>query len=379
MPHVGAIPWDTEDPNQIIPAVRAALGLWDGDISALSPDGWYYSETGGVRSRKVAPLQYEARTARVVTAGSAYFMPMSAVSDPQHRNRTGPFRRVETRQGQEALQVMGEFYLPPPRHPSMNTWYIRSEQVTWGQTRDTPYIYFGIRYTDRNRREIDVEGGLAFHPAGRGLRVGNQERGGDGISPPPNYDRWNIFLNLGWKKEVKKIAGDFGDHLSYGVNWQDAPYGFVAWLMLGLVGDENKLLALHLHAWRFILEDPASDPPSYKRVVVGCAYREEPAPPPQGTPQVRRVISVAQDKDYTDPNGWVRTGSFLLKCGVAHAPLFTGEDLQELSVYLRPTGWQWWVENISNPPENFPTTPGVIRIEPPIARWYREVISIDLR
>jgi hypothetical protein len=205
MPHAGAIPWDTQDPDQIIPAIRWALGIYDGDISALSPNGWYYSETGGVRSRKVAPLQYEARTARVVTAGSAYFMPMAAVSDPQHRNRTGPFRRVETRQGQEALQVMGEFYLPPPRHPSMNTWYIRSEQVTWGQTCDTPYIYFGIRYTDRNRREIDVEGGLAFHPAGRGLRVGNQERGGDGISPPPNYDRWNIFLNLGWKKEVKTL------------------------------------------------------------------------------------------------------------------------------------------------------------------------------
>jgi hypothetical protein len=379
VPHEGAIPWDTQDPNQIVPAIRAALGVYDGDISALSPDEWYYTETGWIRSRKVPLLQYETRTARVVTADGAYFMPMSAISDPQHRNRTGPFRRVETRQGLEALQVMGEFYLPPPRHPSMNTWYIWSEPATWGQTRDTPHVYFGIKYMGQNRREIDIEGGLAFHPAGRGLRVGNQERGGDRISPPPNYDRWNIFLNLGWKKEVKKIAGDFGEHLSYGVNWQDAPYGFIVWLMFGLVGDENKLVALHLHAWRFILEDPASDPPSYKRVVVGCAYKEEPVPPPQGTPQVRRIISIAQDEDHTRPNGWVRTRSFLLKCGVAYAPIFTGEALQELSVYLRPTGWQWWVENISNQPENFPTTLGVIRVEPPIARWYREVVNIDLR
>jgi hypothetical protein len=60
-------------------------------------------------------------------------------------------------------------------------------------------------------------------------------------------------------------------------------------------------------------------------------------------------------------------------------PLFTREALQELSVYLRPTGWQGWVENISNQPENFPTTLGVIRVEPPIARWYREVVNIDLR
>jgi len=148
--------------------------------------------------------------------------------------------------------------------------------------------------------------------------------------------------------------------------------------MFGLVGDKNKLVALHLHAWRFILEDPASDPPSYKRVVVGCAYKEEPVPPPQRTSQVRRVTSIAQDKDYTGNDGWVRTRSFLLKCGVAHAPLFTGEDLQGLSVYLRPTGWQLWEENISNQPENFPTT-GVIRVEPPIARWYREVVNIDLR
>ena len=123
IPHVGAIPWDTQDPNQIIPAIRAALGVYDGDVSALSPDEWYYTETGWIRSRKVPLLQYETRTARFVTADGAYFMPMSAVSDARQRDRTGPFRRVETQQGQEALQVMGEFYLPPPRHPSTNTRY----------------------------------------------------------------------------------------------------------------------------------------------------------------------------------------------------------------------------------------------------------------
>jgi hypothetical protein len=42
VPHEGAIPWDTQDPNQIVPAIRAALGVYDGDIIALSPDGWYY-------------------------------------------------------------------------------------------------------------------------------------------------------------------------------------------------------------------------------------------------------------------------------------------------------------------------------------------------
>ncbi|MCL6533067.1 MAG: fibronectin type III domain-containing protein [Armatimonadetes bacterium] len=375
VPHMGAIPWDTQDPNQIIPAIRSALGIYDGDVSALSPDGWYYTETGGLRGREIASLQYEADTGRIVTSDGAYFMPTSSesVPDPARRNETGPFRRVETRQGRNAIQAMGEFYLPPPRHPSANIWYIRSEQSSWRSTRDTPYVYFGIKYLDRNGQVRDIEGGLSFHPAGRGLRVGEQERGGDRVSPPPNYDRWNIYIRLGWEGEERKVAGKFGEHLSYGQNWQEAPYGFVVWLNFGLSGDEKKLVFLHLHAWRYILDDL----PSYKRVLVGCAHKEHPVPPPGGTPQVRRVVSIAQDSAHARPQGgWVRTGSLFLNCGVAYAPLFIGQDLQELSVYLRPTGWQPWTGGISNPPEDFPET-GIISAER-VMPWYREVVSIRL-
>ncbi len=69
VPHVGAIPWDTEDPDQIIPAIRWALGIYDGDISALSPEGWYYSETGWSRWRERSPV-YLPISSEIVTADS---------------------------------------------------------------------------------------------------------------------------------------------------------------------------------------------------------------------------------------------------------------------------------------------------------------------
>jgi hypothetical protein len=69
VPHEGAIPWDTQDPNQIIPAARDAFGAFYGDN---------------------------------------------------------------------------------------------------GTTRDTPHVYFGIAYRVSQRRAVDIEGGISFHPAGRG-------------------------------------------------------------------------------------------------------------------------------------------------------------------------------------------------------------------
>jgi hypothetical protein len=69
VPHEGAIPWDTQDPNQIIPAARDAFGAFYGDN---------------------------------------------------------------------------------------------------GTTRDTPHVYFGIAYRVSQCRAVDIEGGISFHPAGRG-------------------------------------------------------------------------------------------------------------------------------------------------------------------------------------------------------------------
>lgn len=46
---------------------------------------------------------------------------------------------------------------------------------------------------------------------------------------------------------------------------------------------------------------------------------------------------------------------------------------QEITVFLEPPGtWQWWEEAVT--PQNCPPT-GVISVEPPIARGYREVVT----
>lgn len=116
VPHAGAIPWDTEDPNQIIPAVRAALGIWDGDISVLSPEGWYYSETGWSRWREKSPV-YLPIASEIVTADGGLIAPMSQQgSGEQGCTATGPYRRVKTREGLNAVGARGEFYLPPRQY-----------------------------------------------------------------------------------------------------------------------------------------------------------------------------------------------------------------------------------------------------------------------
>ncbi len=50
VPHVGAIPWDTQDPDQVIPAVLQSIGEppW-ADVEILAPDKRYYSQDGGLR------------------------------------------------------------------------------------------------------------------------------------------------------------------------------------------------------------------------------------------------------------------------------------------------------------------------------------------
>ncbi|GBC91980.1 hypothetical protein HRbin15_00441 [bacterium HR15] len=386
VPHAGAIPWDTEDVNRIIPAIRSAIGINDGDINALSPDGWYYSEVNRVRTSEKALYLLSPNASEAVTNDGRVLQPM-----PQRRERhpqcthTGPYRRVRTLESLNATRAMGEFYLPPRRNPSANVFYFDLPQSMWaptgaGGTRDTPHIYFGMNYQAQGGQEVDIEGILALHPAGRGHynpQTGSEEGKTPG-SAPPNFDRWLIMLNIP-KQNGGRSDLAIGEPLSYGVNGAEAPYGFVVWMMFGTEGTDDKLVSVHVHAWKYLIEDRWSDPPSYKQVVVGCAYRRAPVPPPGGGARMRRNITIAQREEAVrDSGGWKRTGSFFLKCGVGHAPLFAQEDLQEISVYLEPGGWQNWINDVSETPVNCPPT-GVITVEQPVQQWYREVVSIDLR
>ncbi len=386
VPHVGAIPWDTEDPDQIIPAIRWALGIYDGDINALSPDGWYYSEVSWVRTRERALYLLSPDTSEAITIDGRVLQPMSQQRERQPQcTHTGPYRRVRTLENLNATRAAGEFYLPPRRNPSANEFYFDLPQSMWAPTgadgtRDTPHVYLGMEYQAQGGQEVDIEGILALHPAGRGIynpQTGSEEGKTPG-SAPPNFDRWLIMLNIPKRNGGRSYLA-VGEPLSYGVNGSEAPYGFVVWMMFGLEGTDDKLVSFHVHAWKYLLEDQWSDPPSYKRVVVGCAYRRESVSPPGGRARLRRNVTIAQREEaVVDSGGWKRTGSFFLKCGVGRAPLFAQEDLQEISVYLEPGGWQFWTGSVSETPVNCPPS-GVITVEQPVQEWYREVVSIDLR
>jgi len=325
-------------------------------------------------------LWFLPTTGEVITADGRYFMPTTLQIQPGTNERTGPYRRVKSGEGITSTQALGEFYLPPARHPSANVSYIHLPDSTWEGTRDTPHVYFGIEYTATNRQQVSIEGGLAFHPAHRGVfnLVTRREEGGTPGSAPPNYDRWNVFIKFSGRREAIAVAGTFGDHLSYGVNRQDAPYGFVVWIMFGLPSGNNKLVALHVHAWRYLLEEPTTDPPSYKRVGVGCAYKMEPTEAPAGASRMRRVIAMTQRQNSTGQAGWARSGTFLLKLGVSRTPLFTPKDLQPISLFVPPSTWQVWRSGVSAVPEHFPAT-GVISLEQPVVPYYRAVVNIDLR
>jgi hypothetical protein len=57
------------------------------------------------------------------------------------------------------------FYMPPPVYTYSR--FINVPSETNRTTRDTPYAYLGISYGD-----TDMEGGIGFHPAGRGITNG---------------------------------------------------------------------------------------------------------------------------------------------------------------------------------------------------------------
>jgi hypothetical protein len=291
VPHEGAIPWDTQDPNQIVPAIRAALGVYDGDIIALSPDGWYYSEIDAVRRRESAFYIYSPDFPEVMTVDGRLLQPMPQRRVREECTRTGPYRRVKTSGSVDAVAVMGEFYLPPRRHPSANIFYFDLPQSMWNPstgtepTRDTPHVYFGMEYKKEGGEKVDIEAMLALHPAGRG-----------NYNPNNNREEGN---------------------------------------------------------------QPGSAPPAFDRM--------------------RRNITIAQRQAVVSPRGgWIRTGSFFLKCGVGYAPLFAQGNLQEVAIMFGSGEWRLWTSDISEAPVNCPPS-GVITLEQPIEPWYREVVNIDLR
>jgi hypothetical protein len=380
VPHEGAIPWDTQDPNQIIPAARDAFGAFYGDISILSPDGRYYTEIGWVRQvQTTAPYGYNATESTINSADGGLVMPVQRHEESllfQGCTTTGPFRRIRTRASNSCIGAKGQFYLPLLSCISVDT-------TTHGTTRDTPHVYFGIAYRVSQRRAVDIEGGISFHPAGRGVRRGNREEGGQLGSPPPDYARWIPYLRVrdGRNDTYQPIVGDASrssNHLSYGSYGQEAPYGFIVDIDLQ-IRYRKKCAVLNILAWRVLIDED----PFWSHFFVSFAD----VPQPGTAPRTRRVISIAQRERFTGSNGWVRTNSWFCNIGVGYQPLFDIHDLNPIEAFCG--SWQCWTPGLTeNEEKHCPPNSPIFLVDENVGEqtcggtnttYYREVVGIDLR
>ncbi len=162
VPHVGAIPWDTENPWQIIGAMEAQLppdmrpSPYD-DVWVLGPDGKIYAKAGVfppdgrmlVQNNAVLGYDEEMYPLPVGSPESEPFGQLSLTLEAQ----AGPFRRVRTPDGYRG--VRGSLFLPDTFQISMGS------RIIEGRPRsDMPWTYVG---SSGRGGEVDV--GLAYNPA----------------------------------------------------------------------------------------------------------------------------------------------------------------------------------------------------------------------
>ncbi|GIV05552.1 MAG: hypothetical protein KatS3mg016_1127 [Fimbriimonadales bacterium] len=367
VPHVGAIPWDSEDVNQIIPAIRQALGYPFGDLSVVSPEGRYYTEISGEgrQAQATAPFVFNESASTIETVDGLLLQPTQRVG----KDHTGPYRRVRTSGPSQSTGTRGRFFIPPPRNPSLNIFYIHVNPATHASTRDTPHVYFGIAFGN-----VDMEGGIAFHPAGRG----NRHRQTGEEYGAPSYDRWVPYLKVREGKDERyfPIVGDSNNpknHIRYDQLGQEAYYGFYVDLDLLPIG-RAKIVQLHVVVYRVLLGEP-------EEYVLEHLFVARARAVPNTGVRVRRVISIAQNGiGENDPFGYELSGSYLLNLGVAYQPLFDIQDLYPVMQVYRQGGWQWWTPDITDEVRNFPNDTIVRATYLQPERWYRErTVSIDLR
>ncbi|MEM2126583.1 MAG: fibronectin type III domain-containing protein, partial [Candidatus Methanosuratincola sp.] len=225
IPHVGAIPWDSGDARSILQAVRSLTGNHYDDLSALSPDGVYYSSIGGaVQSEWPAPLQYNTTQGVVETSDGGLLMPLQMedegegiLSILQQRDHTGPYRRIRTDSQHPCIGARGSFFLPQ--------WYVFVPSDTHASTRDTPHVYFGIAYNATGGRRVDIEGGISYHPSGRGVRRTGREEGKTPGSPPPSYARWMPYMRIRIEKPREQDTDEYIPVV--GTTGSDLPWNLV--------------------------------------------------------------------------------------------------------------------------------------------------------
>jgi len=366
IPHEGAIPWDSQDPNQIIPAVRNLMEPPYGYLVVLSPEGLLYIEDElGNRQVKPAPYRYDPTVGQVEDRQGNIVVPLQRTGEDAESS-TGPYRRVVTR-GTGCIGAVVMFYVPPPVYTYSR--FINVPSETNRTTRDTPYVYLGISYGD-----TDMEGGIGFHPAGRGIHKRGQEWSDpEREIPPPSYNRWQPYLKIARGNRLFPIGfEEIGVPMNH-IRYENAPYGLIVRLRLIPDVRRAKGVEFRVKVWAAEFDDPND----YPRFICDFYGFADVKPPDRFRgAKTRRVISIAQIRPGSD--GYQRTGSFFEFVGVGYQPLFSIGELPYSAYAYCPPFYQLWTGGISDPPTNFPPVGSVVNatvIEP----YFQEYVHINLR
>jgi hypothetical protein len=289
IPILDPIPWDTENPSLIIPAVRGTLAGTGFDltapISGLLPDGRRFEE--GLLTIQPPKATNVGGNLWQTDEGAVHAVMQESRSGSRgvglRNERSGPYRRLSVNEGYWG--ATGTFFLP-----RASAGEIRTGQATQQSQSvpDSPCLYFGAKFVNNQdafyETDVDYEAGLQYHSRG--------------LSGAPR--QWFIYL---------KLAPGTYDSLYLGPNPPtqiDVRMRVARRLSTGVKSTINAQFIWGSQKKFFTMPDLSS-------------YTD--------VPYIRRVFSIAQDD--SDPiviqEGYKTTGTFFRNAGQTAVPLtFSG-------------------------------------------------------
>lgn len=326
IPHPDAIPWDSGDPQQIMPVLRRVVSAYSalGDLEALGPNGLIYTDSS-VEYPEAWFYEDESIILYNFPGWGSVRIPTSREGKARTLTnvRSGPYRRVATNVPAQA--VAGEFFVPSVAGPRFIPGYgyvyvdVRSDA-------ESPWRYFGL-----TTRKGAVEAGLSFHPAGRG-----------GIP----YPRWQITMNPKIKAGTGKPSPVFSHPLNPRGHIRADDFlsgGVIVWMELRVFPPEKKTKLVKLTVIQL------TDFGGFLTVRELVASVKIDAEDPVAS--WRRVHSMAQKilrpgqpgynpSDYE--RGYLMTGSYALLTAAGYDPIHGANLHLPIQIQLRNGQWVTW-------------------------------------
>ena len=341
IPHVGAIPWDTQDPNEIIPAVLQAIGepTWQ-DVEILSPDELYYDQTSGSKSRTSPPVYFHPAGWITDERGNILVASAPRSGAPNNCHPSGPYVQVRA-ETEIAVGARGQFWVPPTAGVYSG---IRVDDNTRLTTRDAPYIYFGIS-------DI-IEGGVYYMRANWGY-LDSQSGAEVGA---PNYERWIPFTKYNKKfhkpdrpvpmvGSPKKVLNHIPYHTS-----SAAQYGLI--FEIEFIADvKKKQVVTKVRSWS-ATDDAGFGDPLFEKPFVLTAKEVRRLPNRESQLEIRQTVSIAQNRlrsqfcARTDTRFglWRNFYGQRVPVGVGRIPIGQGIDLLPVQLMVLDGQRQRWVD-----------------------------------